>query len=671
LDEDRTVKLKKTSLVFLVVPSDFNRRVFIAIVKTIWKGLINAIAIFFLLINFSFQIFFMKRIASVLLLVICCISASMAQQTQKPPLHGKNWMAITGKPLAAEAGAMIFHKGGNAVDAACAMLAATCTMWDVLSWGGETQALIYNPKTGKVIAINALGVAPTGATVDFFKSKGMNFPPEYGPLSAVTPGTPGGLCTMLAEYGTMSLKDVLTPAMQMADGYPIDAQTANSIERNKTRIKEWPYSKTVFLPHAGKEREAPEAGEIFKQADLLQTLQKMVDAEQEALKKGKNRKEAIYAAYDRFYKGDIAKEFVRGCKEQGGLITMEDLAKWKVMTEEPLKVNYKGIDVYKLQQWTQGPVMLQALNILENFDLKSMGFNSSRYINTLYQAMSLAFADRDFYYGDPYFSKSPMSGLLSKEYAKERAKLINPDKNDPKIGPGDPYPFEGKTNPFAHYLQERTTAYTNVPVDENYLDQLRRGTTSVEAADKEGWVVSITPSGGWIPACIAGHTGVGMSQRMQSFVLDSSLNPYNVVEPGKRPRVTLTPSLALKDGKPYLAFAVQGGDTQDQNLLQFFLNMVEFGMTVQEATEAPNINSNQLWLSLGGSTIDDRKPKPGSIIVNSSTPDWIRKELRKMGYTLSFEDRTSGPINAIYFDWKHGTFWGGSSNHGEDYGIGW
>ena len=581
-------------------------------------------------------------------------------------------MAITGKPLAAEAGAMVFQKGGNAVDAACAMLAATCTMWDVLSWGGETQALIYNPKTGKVIAINALGIAPTGATVSFFKNKGLNFPPEYGPLAAVTPGTPGGLCTMLAEYGTMSLKDVLAPAMQLADGYPIEAQTANSFERNKKMIKEWPYSKAVFFPHEGKEREAPEAGEIFKQTDLLQTLQKMVDAEQDAMKKGKNRKEAIYAAYDRFYKGDIAKEFVRGCQEQGGLITMEDLAKWKVMQEEPLKTNYKGIDVYKLQQWTQGPAMLQALNILENFDLKSMGYNSARYIHTIYQAMNLAFADRDFYYGDPYFAPTePIKGLLSKEYAKERAKLIRSDKNDPKAGPGDPYPYEGKTNPYLQFLQQRGFAFNQSPIDENYLDMLRRGTTSVEAADKEGWVVSITPSGGWTPACIAGRTGVGMSQRMQSFVLDSTINPFNVVEPGKRPRVTLTPTLAMKDGKPFMAFAVQGGDTQDQNLLQCFLNVVEFGMTIQEAVEAPNINTNQLWLSLGGTNIDDRKPKPGSIIVNSATPDWIKKELRQMGYTLSFEDRTSGPINAIYFDWKHGSFWGGSSNHGEDYGIGW
>lgn len=592
--------------------------------------------------------------------------------TQKPPLHGKHWMAITGKPLAATAGAMIFSKGGNAVDASCAMLAATCTMFDVLSWGGETQALIYNPKTKKVIAINGLGVAPTGATADFFKGKGMNYPPQYGPLAAVTPGTPGGLMVMLAEYGTMSLKDVLTPAMQLAEGYPIEAQTANSFEREKERLKQWPYSKAVFLPHLGEKREAPVAGEIFKQADLLQTLQKLVDTEQQALKKGKSRKEAIYAAYDRFYKGDIAKEFARGCQEQGGLITEQDLANWKVITEEPLMVNYKGIDVYKMQQWTQGPMMLQALNMLENFDLKAMGFNSARYIHTLYQVMNLTFADRDFYYGDPYFGpEEPMKGLLSKEYAKERIKAINWERNDSKAAPGDPYPFEGKTNPYKDYLKEMTQAslgtYTS-PLSEEYLQQVFLGTTSVEAADKEGWVVSITPSGGWNPACIAGKTGIGMSQRMQSFVTNPKENPFNVVEPGKRPRVTLTPTLALKDGKPFLSFAVQGGDTQDQNLLQFFLDIVEFGMTVQEATEAPNINTDQLYLSLGG---EDRKPKAGNILLHDSTPPYVRKELQGMGYRMRFDDRTSGPINAIYFDWLHGSFWGGSSNHGEDYGIGW
>lgn len=587
--------------------------------------------------------------------------------TQKPPLHAKHWLAITGKPLAATAGAMIFAKGGNAIDASCAMLAATCTMWDVLSWGGETQALIYNPKTKKVIAINALGVAPTGATVDFFKSKNLKYPPQYGPLAAITPGTPGGLMVMLAEYGTMSLKEVLSPALQMAEGYPIEAQAANSIEREKDRIKAWPYSKKVFLTHLGQEREAPNAGEIFKQQDLYNMLQKLIDTEQLALKKGKSRKESIYAAYDRFYKGDIANEFVRGCKEQGGLITLQDLEKWKVKIEEPLSTNYRGIEVYKLQQWSQGPVMLQALNMLENFDLKSMGYNSSKYIHSLYQTMNLAFVDRDFYYGDPAFPPTePMQGLLSKEYAKERIKLINPAKNDEDITAGNPYPFEGKVNPFLNLINKKEPETYNPGLKETYQKDFTAGTTSIEAADEEGWVVSVTPSGGWIPACIAGNTGIGMSQRMQSFVLDEKENPFNVVEPGKQPRVTLTPTLALKDGKPFLSFAKQAGDEQDQLLLQFFLNIVEFDMTVQEACEAPSFITNQMYSSFG-----DHIKQAGQLILNNQIPAWTRKDLINMGYKLSFKDRTSGPINAIFFDTKNGSLWGGSSNHGEDYGIGW
>ena len=424
---------------------------------------------------------------------------------------------------------------------------------------------------------------------------------------------------------------------------------------------------------------------IFVQKDLLATLTKMVEAERNALKNKKSRKQAIMAANDRFYKGDIAKEFVRGSTEQGGLITMDDLAKWKVIEEEPMKVNYKGIDVYKLQQWTQGPALLQSLNILENFDLKKMGYNSTKYIHTIYQAMNLAFADRDFYYGDPYFApEEPMKGLLNKDYAKQRAALLKQDANDPGVSPGNPYPFEGKINPYTELLKKWNKAGDGnrnfVPAhdsagtalnDELYRERLWMGTTSVEAADKEGWVVSITPSGGWLPACIAGNTGVGMSQRLQSFVLDADINPFNVIEPGKRPRVTLTPTMALKDGKPFLSFAVQGGDTQDQNLLQFFLNMVEFGMTVQQACEAANINSNQLWLSLGGTKLEDRKPRPGEILVSNTTTEAVKNELTKMGYKVTTGNRTSGPINAIYFDWKHGSFWGGSSNNGEDYGIGW
>ena len=514
---------------------------------------------------------------------------------------------------------------------------------------------------------------------------------------------------MLAEYGKLSLKDILEPSIEMADGYAMDDGTARTIETQKAWIKKWKYSAAVMLPHPGEKREGPSAGEIFRQPDLKATLTKLVGAEQQALKTGKSRKDAIMAAYDRFYRGDIAAEFVRGTQEEGGLITKDDLAKWQVRIEEPVTVNYRGIDVYKLNVWTQGPAMLQALNILENFDLKAMGYNSPRYINTIYQAMSLAFADRDFYYGDIYSPPAePVQGLLSKEYAKERAKLILSKGNDPTIKPGNPYAFQDGTNPFADLLEKwktvpsdrqtlapvgqasrlnttRLPSFSKVgrrplrpsgwslrdPIEssdeaDDFMRSFYAGTTSVEAADAEGWVVSVTPSGGWIPAVIAGRTGVGLSQRAQSFVTDASEGPFNVIEPGKRPRVTLTPTLALRGGKPYLAFAVQGGDSQDQNLLQFFLNTVEFGMNVQRATEAPNINSFQMRSSFGAHEI-----KPGGILLANSIPDNVRDELIRMGYIVSFAERTSGPINAIWFDQEHKTMWGGSSNHGDDYGIAW
>jgi gamma-glutamyltranspeptidase/glutathione hydrolase len=542
-------------------------------------------------------------------------------------------MAVTGKPLAATAGAMTFQKGGNAVDAAAAMIAATCTMWDTLSWGGETQALIYNPHTKKVIGINALGVAPTGATPEYFQSKGMPYPPEYGPLAAVTPGTPGGIIVMVAEYGKLSLAEVLAPAIDMADGYPVEQQHVNTVKRRRDWLLKWPESRRILLPHPGDQ--PPDAGEIFRQPDLAATLRKLVDAEAAAKKAGKNRHDAIMAAYDRFYKGDIAKEFARGSQEVGGLHTAEDLARWKVKIEEPVKVTYKGIDVYKLDVWTQGPAMLQALNILEGVDLKSMGYNSTRYLHAIYQAMNLAFADRDFYYGDPAYQPAPpVLGLMSKEYAQARAKTIDWAKNDPNVKPGDPYPFQRSTNPYADLLAKWPPPPKPIPAGSSqesgelrsrtpegmpfrtrtFEEDFFAGTTSVEAADAEGWVVSVTPSGGWLPAVIA----------------------------------------------------VQGGDSQDQNLLQFFLNVVEFGMTPQEATEAANINSYQMHSSFGA-----HESKPGAMDIHPSLPPYVRAELTKMGYKLQVVAKTSGPINAILLDQAHGTMWGGSSDHGEDYGIGW
>ena len=318
--------------------------------------------------------------------------------THKPVLHGRHWVAVTGKPLGAMAGARIFEKGGNAVDAACAMLAVVCTMYDDVSWGGECQALIYNPMAKKVVGINALGVAPSGATPEFFlnlpdvKTNSAKYPPADGPLAAVTPGNPGGLMVMLAEFGSLSLKDVLAPAMELADGYPVEQEFVRKLHTHRAKLETWPYSQKTFFVKKGEKLELPRVGEVWRQPDLLDTLRKLVETEAKALADGKSRRDAIIAAYDRFYRGDIAAEFARASKEQGGLHTPDDLAKWNVKIEEPVKTSYRGIDVYKLTHWTQGPAMLQALNILENLDVRSMSYNTSRYLNVLYQAMSLAFA---------------------------------------------------------------------------------------------------------------------------------------------------------------------------------------------------------------------------------------------------------------------------------------
>lgn len=604
-------------------------------------------------------------------------TAQEARSTRKPALHGNHWMAVAGKPLAATAGAQVFERGGNAVDAACAMLAASATIWDALGWGGETQALIHDPRSGKVVAINALGVAPSGATPEYFRSIGMLRPPDFGPLAAVTPGTPGGLLVMLADYGQLSLEEVLEPALDLAAGYPIDESMADDLLGLRDVLSQWEDSSRVFLSvGTGSGLFAlPAAGEIFRQPELHATLTKLVEVEREALANGSSRRDAIMAAYDRFYRGDIAAEIVSSVQEAGGLFTEQDLAAWEVHVEEPVHTRYKGVDVYKLTHWVQGPVMLQTLNILEELNIRSMGFNSARYIHTLYQAMNLSFADRDFYYGDPYLPpEEPIQGLLSRDYARDRAELIDHEQNDPNVRPGDPYPYQGESNPFSDLLADwqprvQTRAQAALPVENSLLDQdqaFLAGTTTIQAADADGWLVSITPSGGWMPAFIAGDTGVGLSQRMQSFDMDAAHNPYNIMAPGKRPRATLTPTIALKDGNPWLAFAVQGGDSQDQNLLQFFLNLVEFDMDIQQASEAANFNSFQMHSSFGA-----RRSEPGRLLLRADTPYPVQDQLYDRGYSIELADRTSGPITAIEIDTELGSIRGAASDFGDDYGIAW
>ena len=597
----------------------------------------------------------------------------------KPLLTGKYWMAITGLLPSATSGAQIFIKGGNAVDAAAAMLASEAVQHSGTGFGGESQTLVFDPNKNKVFGINGMGVAPTGMTADYFIEKGMPYPPNYGVDSATTPGIPGGLMTMVAEFGQLSLKEVLEPALELAsNGYVVtESRGANLFkESNLEMWKDWKYSSELFIPRG----KTIEYGEIFVQTPLANTFRKLIATEQQALANGASRKEAIYAAYDRFYKGDIAAEYCRGSQLEGGLHTMEDLANWTCYIEDPPYVNYHGIDVYTLDTWTQGPVLLQMLNLLEGIDLESMEHNSVEYIHTLYQVMNIAYADRDFYYGDPYLPpEEPLEGLLSKEYAAERRKLINPDKNEPGIGPGDPYKYQEGDNPYLDYVKQlwvnldTAAKIAALPfVKEDWI----WGTSSVQAADATGWVVSMTPSGAWPPAVIAGETGVPMSQRAQSFVADPAINPYNVVQPGQRPRVTLTPAMALKDGKPFLSFSLPGGDFQNQALLMLFLNMVHFEMNVQEAAEAPKFRSFGMHSSFGAHTIN-----PGRILLDARIPQDVVDGLEAKGYDVQIQQPgvysnpagiMPGNLTAVYFNREYGTLEGShASDYSGRFGIAW
>ena len=394
--------------------------------------------------------------AMLALLALCLGTTASAQRTHKPPLHGQDWMAVTGKPLGATAGAKIFLKGGNAVDAACAMLAATATMWDVLHWGGETQALIYNPHTKKVIGINALGVAPTGATPEFFKSKGMGYPPAYGPLAAVTPGTPGGLMVMLAEYGKLSLAEVLEPAIQLADGFPIEAQTVRQIvhPRNARRAHAVAGLEARDVPQRGR------AARGRRRSSASPTSPRRCASWS---RPSARRWPRARIARPRSWRPTIASIAATSrrsssprLRAQGGLFTEADLANWKVHIEEPVSTTlprHRGLQAARSGQ--QGPVMLQALNILENFDLKSMGYNSARYIHTVYQAMNLAFADRDFYYGDPYFPPAEPMARAALEGIREGAREARSTRRRTtrRSRPAIPYPFQSGTNPYAELLK--------------------------------------------------------------------------------------------------------------------------------------------------------------------------------------------------------------------------
>ncbi|MEZ5363376.1 MAG: gamma-glutamyltransferase family protein [Bryobacterales bacterium] len=513
-----------------------------------------------------------------LVAAFCC--AAVLAGT-RPLVMGRNGVVVSGHHLASEAGLDMLKKGGNAVDAGVAtVFAQAVTEFDRFGLGGEVPILIYLADQKKVVAINGHGPAPLRASLEWFREHNIDAVAGDCFLPAVVPAAVDSLIVALDEYGTLSLGEVLAPAIAIAEnGFGAYDGFIEHIQDASPRFEqEWPTSAKVFLP-GGK---IPAVGDVFVQKDLARTLRRLVEAEQ--ARKGEGRKVGLQAARDRFYRGDITREIVdfqkkTECRDQTGavstgLLELEDFARYQAVVEEPEKTTYRGIEVYKVGFWSQGPVLLQALNLLEGFDVKGLGHNSAAYIHLLSEAMKLAYADREWYYADPTFVGVPEQGLLSKAYAAERRKLINMEVPSLELRPGDPYPFNGASG--AHAAIPKTVE----------MGPDRPGTTGTRVADKYGNVFSATPSGGWFPTSpILEGLGFVLGTRGQAFFLDP--DKANRLEPGKKPRTTLTPSLALKDGQPFLAWGTPGGDVQDQVNLQVLLNMVEFGMDLQEAVEAP------------------------------------------------------------------------------------
>jgi|SRR5579871_942031 len=575
----------------------------------------------------------MTKVA-VLLLVAASLFAQRPRDYERQVRHaarGVHGAVATGSEYAAEAGMRLFYKGGNAVDVGVAStFAAAVSEFSHIGFGGEAPILIRT-RDGQVHAIAGVGTMPKLATAEFFRTRPiqpgeLTAAPEKGGLKgmvpvaglmpALVPGLVDAELVALREYGTKSFGEVIAPAIDLTDGLAIDETRAGAIERNVQFFELWPSSAHVFIP--GDRVTMP--GEVFRQPDLARTLRSMVDAEKKALAAGASRSAAIEAVRDFFYRGDIAHRIDQFSRENHGLLRYEDMAAFHLAPEDPVTTNFQGLQVYKPGFWSQGPALIEALNILEGYDLRAMRWNSADYLHTLVEALKLAYADRDTYYGDPKFNKIPVDRLLSKEYAADRRKLIGSvaslDFRPGKIGPNPP-------------LHPAESEIVRFKIDDALM---ARDTTCVDAIDKDGIMFSSTPSGAWLPSVIAGDTGIALTQRAQSFLLVPG-HP-NELAGGKRPRITLSPTLVLKDGKPYLALSTPGGDNQDQSLLQVLLDVVDFNMNAEQAIEAPRFQTRHLV-----SSFDNHAMNPGDLLLDERINATVAGELAERHHRVGTRSR--------------------------------
>jgi gamma-glutamyltranspeptidase / glutathione hydrolase len=568
---------------------------------------------------------------------------------------GRRAMVATEHYLSASAGARIFAHGGNAIDAAvAATLVEGIVNPHMHTIGGEAPMLIYLADARRVVALNGNMAAPANATIDRYRSLNLELVPAEGLLAAGVPAAFDALATALREFGTMSLAEVAEPALALCeDGMPVHAGLTGhgetpqdlsgligtaSIKYNQKKFRErWPSSAKLYMPNG----EVPLPGDIIRNPALAHCFRRLLDAEAGARRQG--RAAALDAARDRFYRGDIAKEIVQWSMANGGLLQADDLAGFTTRIEAPVTADYHGVTVHKCQSWSQGPVFLQQLRLLEGFDLPALRHNSAAYIHHLAEATKLAFADREAYYADPQFTDVPLGALLSREYAEVRRSLIDPNHASLEQRPGDPRAMrpllEGSVTPARSWGP---------------------GTIHVTAADGRGNMIAVTASGGWIPSSpVIEALGFPLGSRMQTFYLDEK-HP-NSLQPGKRPRTTLTPSIATRDCAPFLSFGTPGGDQQDQWTLQFFLNLVDFGMPLQEAIEAPRFSSAHF-----PSTFYPHNAQPGVLRLEDRIDSAIVEQLAAMGHKVGVRPPwCEGHVLAIQFDPAKRLLMGGADPRGQ------
>jgi len=550
---------------------------------------------------------------------------------ERPPVMGPNGGVSAGHPLTTAAAFEVLTRGGNAFDAGvAALLVGGVVEQDLFSLGGEGLVLVYPRSTGKVVSVVGQGWAPKGATIDWYASRGKNLD-GAGLDPAVIPGALHAALTVLERWGTMSFEDVSARAIDYAaQGFPMRPLTARAIEGNLKFFQGWPDNQRYWLKPDGS---MYKPGETIKLPTLARTLTRMVEAER--ANKSKGRVAGINAARDRFYKGDIAREMVAFLQQHQAPFELGDFADFFAKVEEPAMTTYRGYEVYKHSFGSQGPVLLEALNILEQFDLRSMKHNSADYIHTVVEALKLAYADRDSYYADPEFVQVPAEGLLSKAYAKERAKLIDPKHASRAFIAGNPLPFDSKVKEWKYWvanIADGARPGQPVPNAEPIRGTIK-DTTHISVIDKNGNMFDSTPSGGWIGgAVILGETGIGMSVRGEQFWLDKTRAAQ--LRPRARPRYTLTPSIVLRNGQPFMALGTPGGDNQDQTILQAFLNVVEFWPdwypNLHAAFEWPRVQTLHFYGSFWPHSAGFNK-----LNVESAIPDAVFKDLQMRGHDVS------------------------------------